>query len=165
MIVGVLSAVFLVAAAAAPYVGMSVYRWERAHAAHLYSAVAVLSQSGPINDYMVGYGLVVARWRVPDGPWRSGTLTTETAPGIAGASPGTRVQVWLTRSGEPADPPVSRLGEAFGAVVLAFASACAAAIVLAACYLLCRTALDRRRLAAWGRDWALTGPGWTTRHG
>ena len=37
-------------------------------------------------------------------------------------------------------------------------------VYLAACYRLCRGALDRRRLAWWGQAWAATGPRWTSYH-
>jgi hypothetical protein len=53
-IVVLLSAVFLAAVAAAPYVGVHAYRWERVHAAHLHPAVAVLSESEPTNSYWTG---------------------------------------------------------------------------------------------------------------
>jgi hypothetical protein len=46
---------------------------------------------------------------------------------------------------------------------MAAGAVCAAGLVLAICYWLCRLALDRRRLAAWTSDWSMTGPGWTTR--
>lgn len=96
VIVSLLSVIFLAAAAAAPYVGIRIYQRERVLAPHLHPVVAVLSQSGPVGDYVMGYGQAAARWRIPDGQWRSGTLTTETAPGISGAHAGARIQVWLT---------------------------------------------------------------------
>lgn len=165
LIVAVLLAVFLAVAAAAPYFGIRVYRSERASAAHLYPATAILSQNGPANSYTFGYGEAAARWRTADGQWRSGMLTELTAPGIAGAPAGTRVRIWLSSSGELAQPPPSRPGQVAGAVILAFALTCGAGVVLVACYWLCRLALDRRRLAGWASDWAQTGPRWTTRQG
>jgi hypothetical protein len=89
----------------------------------------------------------------------------ETAPGITGASAGTRVRIWLASSGEPAEPPPSLSGQVYGAVILAFALTCGAGLGLLACYWLSRLALERRRLAGWQSDWALTGPRWTTRQG
>jgi hypothetical protein len=162
-IVLLLLAVFLAVVAAAPYLGVRIYQSERAHAPHLYPAVAVLSQRGPTGDGILGYGQAAARWRAPDGQWRSGTLTTDTAPGISGAPAGARVRVWLTGSGEPAAPPGSLAGRVFTAVLLTMDGIGCAAIVLLILYWLCRRALDRRRLTAWESDWALTGPGWTTR--
>ena len=162
-IVFLLSGVFLTAVAAAPYLGVRIYQWQDAHGPHLHPAVAVLAQSGPTGDYVVGYGQAAARWRMPDGQWRSGTLTTDTAPGISGAPAGTRVRVWLTGSGEPAAPPGTQAGRVFTAALLTMDVIGVAAAVLFIFYRLCRRALDRRRLAAWESDWALTGPRWTTR--
>jgi hypothetical protein len=165
VIVAVLSAAFVCAVAIAPFFGMRIYQWERARTAQLHHAVAVLSQAGPPASYWFGYGQALARWRLPDGKWRSGLLTTGTAPGIAGAPTGARVLVWLNGSGEPADPPPSQSSLVFGAIALPFGASCGAGLVLAMCYGLARLVLDRRRLAAWDSDWALTGPRWTTRQG
>jgi len=165
VIVAVLSAAFLCAVAIAPSFGLRIYQWERARNANLHQAVAVLSQAGPPASFWIGYEQAAARWRLPDGKWRSGLLTTGNAPGIAGAPAGARVRVWLNGSGEPADPPPGQFGLVFGAIALPFGASCGAGLVLAICYGLARLVLDRRRLAAWDSDWALTGPRWTTRQG
>ena len=49
------------------------------------------------------------------------------------------------------------------ALVLGVAVTGGAVVALLICYVLCRLALDRRRLAAWESAWSLTGPRWTTR--
>ena len=98
-----------------------------------------------------------------DGRERYGVLSTLDAPGISGAAAGTRVQVWLTRSGQPEAPPVGAVEAMFSSVVLTIAAVLGAAIVLAICYVLSRLAIDRRRLANWTSEWSLTGPRWTTR--
>lgn len=164
VIVILLSAAFVCVVALAPYFGLRVYRWERARSAHLYRTVAVLSQAGSVSYSPLGYG-APARWRLPDGRWRSGMLTTETAPDISSAAAGARVRVWLTGSGELADPPPSQPGLESGAAILAFSASCTAGMILVRCYWLARLALDRRRLAEWDSDWALTGPRWTTHQG
>jgi hypothetical protein len=104
-----------------------------------------------------------ARWRAPDGRPEKGMLTIVTAPGITGAAARTRVQVWLTGSGQPQAPPVSVTEAVFSSVMLAIGAVFGAATVLSVCYGLSRLALDRRRLAAWTSEWSLTGPRWTTR--
>jgi hypothetical protein len=90
-------------------------------------------------------------------------LTTLAAPGISGAAAGSRVQVWLTDSGQPEAPPVSAFESMFSSIVLAMGAVLGAAIVLLSSYWLGRLALDRRRLAEWASEWSLTGPRWTTR--
>jgi hypothetical protein len=50
-----------------------------------------------------------------------------------------------------------------GALIVGITITAAAALPLILCYLLCRRALDRHRLAQWGSAWAATGPRWTSR--
>jgi len=163
VVVILLSAVFLVAAAAAPRLGVRVYQSQRADAAGLRPAVAVLTQAGPGNGYLFTSGEAAARWRAPDGQQRSGILTTMTVPTLWGAPAGARIQVWLNAAGQPEAPPAGPLGLAVASVVIAIGAACCAGIVLIICYWLCRLVLDRRRLAAWASEWSAAGPRWTTR--
>jgi hypothetical protein len=163
LLVMLLAAAFLVALAAAPAFGERLYQSQRADAAQLHTATAVLTQNGPSDNYVTTVGEATARWRTPDGQLRKGTLTTLAAPGIYGAPARARVQVWLTESGQPATPPVSVTEAVFTSVALAVGAVFGAAIVLLICYWLGRLALDRRRLAAWASEWSVTGPRWTTR--
>lgn len=163
LLVVLLTAVFLSVVAAAPYFGEHLYRSQRAGAGQLHAATAVLTQNGPADSDLAGYGDAAARWRAPDGRQQEGILTTTTAPAISGAAAGARVQVWLTDSGQPRTPPVSVTESMFASVVMAIGVVCGAAIVLLLCYWLGRLALDRRRLAGWASEWTLIGPRWTTR--
>ncbi len=158
-VVALLLAAFLAAAAAAPFLGARISQSQSAAAQHLHPAVAVLTGGGPYGSGLAGNGWAVARWRAPDGRQRTGTLTTLTAPDIWNASPGTRVQVWLTSSGAPTIPPPGPGTVLFTTVSVIML----AGITLMICYWLCRMILDRRRLAAWESAWARTGPRWTTR--
>lgn len=158
-----LSAVFLAAVAAAPWLGLRVYQSQRGGTAGLRPAIAVLTQAGPTNDDPLTNWEAAARWKAPDGQRRLGFLTTMTAPGIWGAPAGARVQVWLTSSGEPQAPPSGPWEVGFVSVMIAIGAACCSGIVLLVCYWLCRRALDRRRLAAWASEWSVAGPQWTTR--
>ena len=163
LLVMLLALAFLGAVAAAPFFGERLYQYQRAAAAHLHPATAMLTQSGPSDAYLTPGGEATARWRAPDGQQKKGTLSTATAPGISGAAAGARVQVWLTGSGQPKAPPVGVAEAMFSAVVIPIGAVCGAAIALLICYWLGRLALDRRRLAKWASEWSLTGPRWTTR--
>jgi hypothetical protein len=152
----------LAAAAAGLVLGGHVYRQQRAGQARLHPVTAVLSQNGP-GDSLDGFGQARARWRAPDGRQRAGLLNTVTAPGIWNAPAGTRVRVWVTRSGAPATPPNDL--EALALAALAAAGvAGGGGVVLIIWYWLCRLVLDRQRLRAWESAWAATGPRWTRRH-
>jgi hypothetical protein len=151
----------LVASVVAAFVlSAHVYRSQRASAARLHSVMAVLSQNGP-GDNLNGYGQAAARWRAPDGRERSGLLTTVTAPGIWGAAAGTRVEVWVTRSGTPAVPPSQEVTMC-DAFLAAFCVLAGSGLVLVVGYGLCRLMLDRRRLMAWGSAWTSIGPRWSS---
>jgi hypothetical protein len=136
------------------------YQSEHTAAAGLRPAVAVLSQPGPVATTRAA--AVGARWRLPDGTERSGTLTSVTAPAIYHAPAGTSVQVWLGRSGEPEAPPPSSNGMIFSAVLAGIIATARAAVVLILCYIFCRTVLGRHRLAGWESAWAAVGPRWTS---
>jgi hypothetical protein len=159
----VLSAAFLVAVAMAAVLGTHAYQSQRAASASLHPAVAVLIQAGPFYGSVTHIGQAEARWRDRWGGKRSGVLTTVSAPGIVGAAAGARIPVLLDRSGQPVAPPGSRVAMVSNALVKGAAAAGGAGVALLICYVLCRLALDRRRLAAWESAWSLTGPRWTTR--
>jgi len=90
--------------AVASILGTHAYQSQRAASVGLRPAAAVLIQVGPF------YGVACAtqaeaRWSDPGGGEQSGVLTSVTAPGIIGAAAGTRITVWLDRSGQPVAPP------------------------------------------------------------
>ena len=159
VLVGLL-AVFGVAVALAAIVATHTYQSQQA-VASLRPAVAVLVQHGPPADSLSGAGQVEARWRVPGGGERSGVLTAATVPGISGAAAGTRVAVWLNRSGQPAGPPPGQAVMIIYALVTGGAVTAVAGVALLVAYALARYVLDRRRLAGWETAWARTGPSWT----
>ena len=162
-VIALLCAVFLAAVAAAPGFGQRLYQGQRAAAARLHPATAVLLQGSASSSAGTSEATATARWRAPDGQQRKGVLTTLTAPAISGARAGSRVQVWLTATGQPQQPPATPAEAGFSALVLSVGAVCGAAVALFLCYWPCRLAIDRRRLAAWGSEWTVTGPKWTTR--
>jgi hypothetical protein len=159
----VVCAAFLVAVAVASILGAHTYQSQRAASVGLRLASAVLVQAGPFYASPAYPGQAEARWSDPGFGEQSGVLTTITAPGIIRAAVGTRVPVWLDRSGQPAAPPGGQAAMIVNALALGAAVAGGAGTALLICYALCRLALDRRRLTAWESAWSLTGPRWTTR--
>jgi len=157
-----LAAVFGVAVAVAATLGTQTYLSQHAAAARLRPAVAVLVQHGPPAGSLPRIGRAQAHWRAPGGGERSGVLTTATVPGISGAAAGTRVAVWLNRSGQPAGPPPGQAVLIIYALVTGGAVTAIAVVALLIAYALACHALDRRRLAGWETAWARTGPSWTT---
>lgn len=156
-----LLAAFLTTAVGAACFAGRLCQSEHAAAARLRPAVAVLSQPGPVTSSQAT--AAEATWWLPDGTVRSGSLTTVTAPAIYYAPAGKSVPVWLDRSGEPLAPPPSPGDMIFSALLAGITITAGAAVVLILCYLLCRMALDRHRLARWEAAWAAVGPQWTSR--
>ncbi len=102
--------------------------------------------------------LVLAHWIGPDGKDQIGQI-----PVKAGSWAGRTVQVWVDTLGRPTGPPLppSVLAERV-ASAKTLAPATLALLLLGLGWLV-RRVMDRRRLAAWEADWALTGPRWTRR--
>ena len=159
----VLFAAFLMAMAVASILAAHTYQSQRAASAGLRPALAILIQAGPPYGSLARFGQAEARWRDPRGGEQVGVLTTVTTPGITGAAAGTRIPVWLDRSGQPVAPPAGPVAMIVHALAVGAAAAGGAGIALLISYTLCRLTLDRRRLAAWESAWSLTGPRWTTR--
>ena len=160
-VIAVLLAAFLGASVWAVGMAGHLYRSERAAAARLRPATAVLSQPGPEAGGQAT--AAAATWRLPDGAERSGTLTTATVPAIYDAPAGTSVQVWLDHAGQPLAPPLSWSDMIVTAWLESLVALTVAAALLFLCYLLCRVVLDRHRAAGWDSAWAAVGPRWTRR--
>jgi hypothetical protein len=164
VIVVVLMGAFVAAVVVAALLAAHVYQAEQATAASLRQTVAVLSWPGAVTETPALHeATAMATWRTSDGAARSGLLTTDVVPGIYGQPAGATVQLWLGRSGDPAPPPQGATGMAVGATMAGLAIVVVAATVLTFCYRLCQRGLDRRRIANWSSDWAVTGPQWTSR--
>jgi hypothetical protein len=164
VVVAVLLAAFVASFVVAALLAAHIYRSEQATAAGLRQTVAVLSWPGAVTETPILHeATAMATWRMSDGAARTGLLTTDVVPGIYGQPAGAAVQVWLGRSGVPAPPPQGAAGMAVGATMAGLAVVVVAATVLTFCYRLCQRGLDRRRIANWSSDWAVTGPQWTSR--
>jgi hypothetical protein len=161
VVIVTLVAAFLTAAITAACLAGHLYQSQHAAAVGLRPTTAILSQPGPAAA--IPMGAARARWRLPDGTQRSGTLTTMTAPAIYNAPARTAVRVWLGRAGNPEAPPPGPVDMIFTALVAGITVTEGAALVLVFCYLLCRMVLDRHRLARWESAWATVGPRWTSR--
>jgi len=164
VIVAVLLTAFGVAVVAAALLGAHIYRAEQATSAALRPTLAVLAWPGAVTETPILHqATAMATWRLSDGAVRSGLLNTNVAPGIYGEPAGAKVQVWLNPVGLPATPPQGAGGMLIGATMAGLALIATGAAVLTCCYRLCQRVLDRRRLANWSSDWAVTGPQWTSR--
>ena len=163
-----LLAVFLIAG---PLAAIALGHWAdnsavcaaRAQAATEYRVRALLLRSAPATEPLPGEVdswpvLVPARWTGPDSRSHTGDV-----PAAAGARTGSAVTIWTDAFGRLVGPPVGHrqiLRRVFGFVA---ATSVALAFVLLTLLWATRRVLDRRRLAAWERGWAVVEPHWTRR--
>jgi hypothetical protein len=111
--------------------------------------------SGSGFSAVVGHWDLV-RWQSPDGSGRSGVA-------YSNEQVGAHVPLWVNDSGATTGAPQTR-SQTVGTAGFAGAGAMAAvAGPLVLGYALIRRRFDRRRLAAWGDEWALISPRWTER--
>jgi hypothetical protein len=99
-----------------------------------------------------------ARWTEP-----SGTVTTGEVTVPSGTAAGTTVRVWITRDGQPSDPPLLDSQISAQVLLAEISSVLVAALAMIVTGAVARRALDKRRMAAWDAEWRATGPRWTTR--
>jgi len=121
---------------------------------------AVLLQAAPATDPAAdGSALVLvrARWSV-DGATHLGDIAA-----VPGTARGTTVQIWTTKKGNVATPPLT--SAQIDARVVAGIVLAPAVVALAFWLLFCllRWPMNRHRLASWAASWTSVGPRWTQR--
>jgi hypothetical protein len=126
-------------------------------AGHETTAVLLGAPAASTGGYTVS-SLVPApaRWTTPAGTTRTGDIQV-----LPGSVRGNAVKIWTDPAGAVTSPPATAeqaAGQgtfaAIMAVVLTLVTCCSAAGIT-------RMILNRRRLAAWDADWAVTAPMWT----
>jgi hypothetical protein len=99
--------------------------------------------------------LAQATWRAPDGSPRTGQVMA-----TSGASKGSPIRIWTDPSGHLTGPPLTE-SQIAGQADLAGSAAAGGLVLLVLCEsVIIRRLLDRRRIAAWDADWAVTEPMW-----
>jgi hypothetical protein len=119
-------------------------------------AVLLAAAPGPMHRHGSSWlAWTPARWTV------GGVTRTGLIPVGAGTPAGSRVRVWLTRSGQvrlpPLTPGVARARGLFSASLALAALACALALAA----LVGRWRLNRGRLSDWAADWLAVEPQWS----
>src|SRR5262245_23125256 len=108
------------------------------------------------QDAAWGAAWVEASWHAPDGQERSGPI----AVGLT-AKANQKVTIWVTESGQVTHPPLSHGEVLEGIANSAMATAAGVAAFFAIVAAVVRSVINRRRMAAWTRDWDVVGPRWT----
>lgn len=157
-------------AAAAPFTGRAAAAWTRTRAEQVratvlatrYQVTAITrEQASPVIDTpytMITQMWVSANWTAPDGRQRTGPIQVP-----ASTRKGSSERIWVDGNGEVAAPPLP---------ITAIAQLTDRAAVTAIMALIClfliagsviRYVINRRHLAAWDAEWAVTGPRWSRR--
>lgn len=113
---------------------------------------------GTRGEAAPGVAQVPASWMLPDGTERTGKVNAD-----YGAKKGSSVLIWLDGDGNLAAEPITHEEAAMAGFAIAMGLWICAAAALCVLYLLARFGLNRRRFAAWQREWAQVEPGWTRR--
>ena len=104
-----------------------------------------------------GTSSVQARWSGANGLDQTGEIQAAT-----GLTTGTKVQIWLDRSGVVTTAPVSSTTAAVQAIIVATVCWVGLGVLLAAIFWIVRGRLNRARFADWESEWRQIGPQWTT---
>ena len=112
--------------------------------------------AGTRGETVSGTSQVPARWTLPNGTERAGTVRATN-----GARTGDPVSIWLDEAGNPTDGPITDGQAASAGLAVAMGLWVCAAAALCVLFLLARAGLNRARSAAWQREWARVEPGWT----
>jgi hypothetical protein len=101
---------------------------------------------------------VRAKWTLPDGSSRVGAVYAK-----AGARQGETITTWMNLYYDPVRPPIQRSDLVVRAGLLAIVTASLVCALLTGVYQLARRQLNRRRDAAWTREWLLVSNSWRDR--
>jgi len=122
---------------------------------------AVLDQSaaegliGVDDDW--GAALVAATWARPAGVEHTGLIAV-----ALNARAGQRLKIWVSSAGRITPPPLSRADIADRVACAVLAMLAGLVVLLAIVAGVVRAMTTRRRLADWGRGWAVVAPRWSS---
>jgi hypothetical protein len=155
----------VVAAVAAPVVAMAGSHWA-------YTSARQAASLQRETSYRVPAGLLAvpatppsavttmvaarAQWTAPTGATRTGEIPVQ-----AGMVRGDVVTIWTDQAGNLTNPPMTLAQVAEQGTFGSVAGVALTVVTLLVAAGITRILVNRRRLAAWDADWAVTAPMWT----
>jgi hypothetical protein len=134
-------------------------RMSTEQAAHSQQTVAELTRDAPVSateeNSSAGKVRVAATWYAPDGPRRQGDIQV-----TPGARAGQSVPLWIDHDGQPAATPADPAEIQEQASVIAVMAVLLWVLLVVVLRRFAGWALERRRMASWGREWECVGPRW-----
>jgi hypothetical protein len=124
---------------------------------HQVRAVLQASTPAPASGYPATSRLPAAvRWANPDGSRHTGTIAVP-----PGSRAGQAFWIWTDASGGVARPPLTTQQAAAQGVFTAIIAVVLTLVTAVTAAGTTRWLMNRRRIAAWDADWAVTAPMWT----
>lgn len=161
LFVGLFVAMAVVTPFAAPLAGhasyLSALQARQQQMLDRHQVRATLTQSaGPVNGYSLSdFVLTPANWTSFTGVSRSGEVPAE-----PGSAKGSAVTIWTDRDGYLDSPPLALSEVASQADAATIGVIVASGVVYVVAAATIRQLFNRRRIAAWDADWAITAPTW-----
>ena len=160
-----LAGLFVAAVAAAPFAAQAAshaaYRGalgaQQAQLAARHQVPAVLTQAAgsPVSGYLGALIPVQATWTSVTGVKHAGQIMA-----TAGSAKGSTVIVWTDAAGDLASPPLQPTQVAGQGYMAALGAIAGVGVVYLCATVIMRRVLNRRRMAAWAADWAVTARAW-----
>jgi hypothetical protein len=122
------------------------------------AAVPPARRGGPRGGGAVLVVRVPVRWQDPAGVWHEDTM-----PVARGRAAGTKLSVWVDRSGNLTDAPAGAADLVLLSALVGLATTGGGAVLVLVGTAVARRRLDRRDWRAWEHDWARVEPDWSGR--
>jgi hypothetical protein len=99
---------------------------------------------------------VTARWKLPDGQFRTGEITVD-----LNSMAGQKQEIFINPAGQEVPPPMTSDGVRDQVIFAVFVVTMATGLAFASSYGCVRLLFNRRRMAGWQRAWDAIGPTWS----
>jgi hypothetical protein len=160
-----LAGLFVAAVAAAPFAAQAAshaayggaLRVQQGQLAARHQVPAVLTQAAgsTVSGYFGGLIPVQATWTSITGIRHAGQIMA-----AAGSAKGSTVIVWTDAAGNLSNPPLQPSQVAGQGYMAAFGAIAGVGAAYLCATVITRRVLNRRRMAAWAADWAVTARAW-----
>jgi len=143
------------AASHAAYAGALHAQQAQVAARHQVPAMLTRAASSTISGYLGALIPVQATWTSVTGVKRAGQVLA-----TPGSAKGSTVIVWTDAAGDLASPPLQPTQVAGQGYMAALGAIAGVGVVYLCATVIARHVLNRRRMAAWAADWAVTARAW-----
>jgi hypothetical protein len=127
---------------------------------HPVWATQLESGAQAVSATDLNMAVVPAKWKLPDGREGHGSIAV-----ALNSSAGQQTEIFVNAKGQPVRPPLDAADVHDQVAFTVFSVTMGFGIVFAVGYGCVRLVFNRRRMAAWQRDWDAVGPTWSRQGG